>query len=92
MNMITMFAATAALNWTMPDGKVVAEAQELVPLDGGVKLELRRGVYRTGYSNGESVVVNYTDKPFDFNGSTVAAKNWRLVGRKLSDNFVEAAR
>ena len=44
--------------------------------------ELAPGVYRTGYSNGESVVVNYTDKPFDFNGSTVAAGSWRLVGGK----------
>ena len=78
MNMITMFAATAALNWTMLDGKVVMETQELVPFDGGVKLELSRGVYRTGYSNGESVVVNYTDRPFDFNGSTVPAKDWQL--------------
>ena len=42
MNIIAIFAATAALNWTMPDGKVVAEAQELVPFDDGVKLALSR--------------------------------------------------
>ena len=42
MNIIAIFAATAALNWTMLDGKVVTETQELVPFDDGVKLELSR--------------------------------------------------
>ncbi len=42
MNMIAIFAATAALNWTMPDGKVVTETQELVPFDDGVRLEVAR--------------------------------------------------
>ena len=42
MNAVAIFAATAALNWTMPDGKVVTETQELVPFDNGVKLELSR--------------------------------------------------
>ena len=39
---IAMFAAAAALNWTMPDGKVVSETQELVPFEDGVRLELSR--------------------------------------------------
>ena len=43
MNIIAIFAATAALNWTMPDGKVVTETQELVPFDDGVRLEVARG-------------------------------------------------
>ena len=42
MNIVAIFAAAAALNWTMPDGKVVTETQELVPFDDGVKLELSR--------------------------------------------------
>jgi hypothetical protein len=42
MNMVAIFAATAVLEWTMPDGKVVAETQELVPFDDGVRLEVSR--------------------------------------------------
>ena len=42
MNMIAIFAATAALNWIMPDGKVVTETRELVPFADGVRLELGR--------------------------------------------------
>jgi len=42
MNMIVLFAVTAALNWTMPDGKVVSETNELVPFDDGVRLEVSR--------------------------------------------------
>ena len=42
--------------------------------------EIAPGVFRTGYSNGEAVVVNYTKAPFDFGGSTVAAEGWLLVG------------
>jgi len=38
MNMIAMLAAVAALNWTMPDGKVVTETKELQSFDGGVRL------------------------------------------------------
>jgi hypothetical protein len=41
--------------------------------------ELAPGVFRTGYSNGEAVVVNYTSEPFDCNGTTIAAEGWRLV-------------
>ena len=44
--------------------------------------ELAPGVYRTGYANGESVVVNYTKQPFTYDGETVGAENWLLVGRK----------
>ena len=42
MSMTAILAATAALSWTMPDGRVVTETRELVPFDGGVKLELSR--------------------------------------------------
>ncbi len=42
--------------------------------------ELAPGVFRTGYSNGESVIVNYTGSPFAFNGVTVAAEGWLLAG------------
>ena len=44
--------------------------------------ELAPGVHRTGYSNGESVVVNYTGKPFEYNGVSVGAEDWKLVGSK----------
>ena len=37
------------------------------------------GVFRTTYSNGESVVVNYTDNAFEYRGETVSAGSWRLV-------------
>ena len=40
--MIAMLAAAAALNWTMPDGRVVTETQELQPFDGGVRLVIPR--------------------------------------------------
>ena len=42
MNTIAILAASAALNWTMPDGKVVTETQELKPFADGVKLEVGR--------------------------------------------------
>ena len=42
--------------------------------------ELAPGVFRTGYSNGESVVVNYTKTPFALGGETVDAEGWRLLG------------
>ena len=42
MNALAIFAVAAALNWTMPDGKVVSETQELVPFADGVRLELSR--------------------------------------------------
>ena len=42
MNVIALFAATAVLNWTMPDGQVVSEKQELKPFADGVTLEVGR--------------------------------------------------
>ena len=44
--------------------------------------ELVPGVFRTGYANGESVVVNYTKQPFAYNGETVGAENWILSSSK----------
>ncbi|MBR4652829.1 MAG: hypothetical protein IKO72_05665 [Kiritimatiellae bacterium] len=44
--------------------------------------ELAPGVFRTGYSNGESVIVNYTAAPYAFRGKTVDAQGWRLVDTK----------
>ena len=43
--------------------------------------ELAPGVFRTSYANGESVIVNYTDRPFAYKDSTVGAEDWLLVGR-----------
>ncbi len=43
--------------------------------------ELAPGVFRTGYSNGESVVVNYTDKPFAFGEAEIPAGGWDLLAR-----------
>ena len=42
MNTIALLAAIAALDWTMPDGSVVSETQELLPFDGGVRLVVSR--------------------------------------------------
>ncbi len=43
MSMTAILAATAALSWTMPDGKVVTETQELVPFEDGVRIKVSRG-------------------------------------------------
>ena len=37
------------------------------------------GVFCTTYSNGESIVVNYTDNAFEYRGKIVSAGSWRLV-------------
>ena len=44
--------------------------------------ELAPGVFRTGYANGESLVVNYTAKPFEFESSVVGAEDWHLFPAK----------
>ena len=44
--------------------------------------EIAPGVFRTGFSNGESLVVNYTDDEFECAGVKVGAKDWRLVGSR----------
>jgi hypothetical protein len=41
--------------------------------------ELAPDVFRTGYSNGESVLVNYSDKPFEYHGESIVPESWRLV-------------
>lgn len=43
--------------------------------------EIAPGVFRTSYANGESTVVNYSEKPFAFRGCVVPAKGWRLISR-----------
>ena len=42
MNLTALFAATAVLNWTLSDGTVVAETQELTPFADGVTLSVSR--------------------------------------------------
>ena len=42
MNAIAMLAAVVALDWTMPDGSVVSQTQELLPFDGGMRLVVSR--------------------------------------------------
>ncbi|MCR5752403.1 MAG: hypothetical protein K6G91_10595 [Kiritimatiellae bacterium] len=39
-------------------------------------------MFRTGFSNGESLVVNYTDSEVECAGAKVGAKDWRLVGSR----------
>ncbi len=41
--------------------------------------EVAPGVFRTSYANGESVIVNYTDKAVQVGGAEVAAQDWALV-------------
>lgn len=45
--MLTILAAVAALNWTMPDGRVIEETRVLVPFEGGERLELSREEIRS---------------------------------------------
>ena len=40
--------------------------------------EIAPGVFRTGYSNGESVVVNYTDRAYAHGEGSVPPESWRL--------------
>ena len=40
--------------------------------------EIAKNVYLTRYEFGEEVVVNYNDKPFDYNGQTIPAKGYKL--------------
>ena len=47
MTMLTTIAAVAVLNWTMPDGRVVEETRELVPVAGGERLVLSRDEIRS---------------------------------------------
>ncbi|MBQ3749625.1 MAG: hypothetical protein II863_19610, partial [Kiritimatiellae bacterium] len=42
MGALTIFAATAVLNWTLPDGRAVTETCDLKTVDGGVRLEVSR--------------------------------------------------
>ena len=43
------------------------------------------GVYRTTWSNGESVVVNYGERPATVDGVAVPALGWILVPRSIAD-------
>lgn len=45
-------------------------------------VEIFPGVFRTSYANGESTVVNYTEKPVSVDRRTIPAKGWRLFARK----------
>ena len=47
MQMMLVLAATAALNWTMGDGRVVTETVDLVPSEGGETLTLSREKIRS---------------------------------------------
>lgn len=40
--------------------------------------KLKQGVYKTTYENGNSIVVNYTDQSFIYNGKTVGASDFAL--------------
>ena len=42
MQMMLVLAATAALNWTMGDGRIVTETVDLVPTEGGETLTVSR--------------------------------------------------
>ena len=41
--------------------------------------EVSPGVWKTSYADGESVIVNYGDKPSVVDGVEVPAEGWRLV-------------
>ena len=40
--------------------------------------ELTQGVFLTGYSDGSEVVTNYSDKPFEYKGQSVPARDFKL--------------
>ena len=40
---------------------------------------LAENVFKTGYSNGAQIVVNYGDAPFEWNGTTVPALDYSLI-------------
>ena len=41
--------------------------------------KISNGVYAIKYSNGETIVVNYKDIPYIYNGETVAPKDFKLI-------------
>lgn len=42
--------------------------------------KLEEGVYKSTYSNGISVIVNYNDKEYKYNAVTVGAENFAVIG------------
>jgi hypothetical protein len=44
--------------------------------------QLAEGVYATTYANGRQIIVNYTDRPYEYGGITVGAKNASLLESK----------
>lgn len=40
--------------------------------------QLEKGVFLTGYSDGSVVIVNYSDKPYEYEGSIVGARDYKL--------------
>lgn len=56
--------------------------RDLMPEEMTNHCQVSDGVYKTAYANGVSVLVNYTDMPFVYNGDTVAAKNFKLICSK----------
>ena len=43
--------------------------------------EISPGIVRVDYANGESIVVNHSDKPFAISGVTVPVKDFRLLAK-----------
>lgn len=40
--------------------------------------QLEKGVFLTGYSDGSVVIVNYSDKPYEYEGSIVGPRDYKL--------------
>lgn len=43
---------------------------------------LSNGVYMTGYENGNSIIINYNETDFDFNGENVPARDFLIIGKE----------
>ena len=59
MNIFLMIAATAVLNWTMGDGRLVSETVELTPFADGERLSVSREKIRSMQANRLDVIPDF---------------------------------
>jgi len=45
-------------------------------------------VFKTEFSDGSAIVSNYSEKPFEYDGATIAAKDYKLFKPSLWDKFL----
>ena len=88
---VVMLAVGAVLNWTMPDGKVVTETQELAPCAGGVSLTIGRDKLQSMNAKRLSVTPDFATAKKGEDGYWVMPDNtygtYRLDDGKLFQNW-----